>query len=429
MTETGERAFVPEPSNEEQEDEKQEVNVRLMLFFDGTLNNRTNVDERLAGTDIYERHQKAGSYNNAASNIALLERYVDQEAEVEGYDHVVSIYTEGAGTKDRKRDYMLGYALGVDKTGIDAKVEKGVEEAINRINGLILPREQFIGRLSVDLFGFSRGAASARYCVHQITSQGDLPIQDTLEAKDINLQQLNINFIGLFDTVSSHGVIYSNDVRTLKLDAVAQAKKVVQLAASEEYRAKFSLTDISSCEGSNGQQIFLPGAHSDIGGGYPNGEERQVVNIGPHSSIQRDKQWLINQGWYKEEEMEEVNLGPHPQGVEVALHVHREHISNAYSKIPLKIMAKFCREEGVTLIDEFPEKVSTEGESESLRSIDSTLMDYVNSGTPSEADDWQVTTPLLNEVRNRYLHMSARYDIGMKPRFRRGLRTRKTYRG
>jgi len=85
------------------------------------------------------------------------------------------------------------------------------------------------------------------------------------------VKKIEIDFAGLFDTVASHGLfrlLFSlSNTKNLKLHAVSKAKQAIHLIAAEEHRENFSLTDIASA-GSKGRELFLPGVHSDIGGGY-----------------------------------------------------------------------------------------------------------------------------------------------------------------
>jgi len=427
MTEIGEGIFVNPPEKDRKEDESiEEITLRLMLYFDGTLNNRTNIDERLNDSDIYQEHKDVGSYNNAKSNVALLEANVLEESE--DFDYVVSIYTEGAGTEDYEKDRMRGYAIGTGPTGIKAKVEKGVSEAINRISRELSSQSgQFIIKeIAIDLVGFSRGAASARYCIHYLMDSSQETLEEKLETQEFEVDTVDINFVGLFDTVSSHGLSFSNDVRTLKLDAIRRANQVVQLEASEEYRENFSLTSIKSA-GAKGIRICLPGAHSDVGGGYRSGEEAQTVFRGHHTDRREDKDWLIEKGWYREHEIELVSSRS-PYRQEIA--VRRKYVSNSYSKIPLDIMATNLTKHGAKLDKEIEKLTDISAETEELNELKALIDQRIEAGQTSTRSIWTKPDPLLNIIRNRYLHMSARYgDTGMAPRMVNGQRTRKVYEG
>ncbi len=428
MTQVGESVFVPQsPTQENKQDEPvQEIKIRVMLFFDGTLNNRTNVEQREKQTDVYEQYEGVDSYENGRSNIALLESLVTEDSE--GYDAVVSVYTEGAGTEDFQRDRTLGYALGVASTGVRRKTEKGIRDAVSNIQESLANQSgKFVLKtVDVDCFGFSRGAATARYCIHLLTDEDGEPLQERLEDGQLPTEAVNINFVGLFDTVSSHGLFFSNDVAALKLDAIRRANKVVQLEAAEEYRSNFSLTTIKSA-GGKGKRICLPGAHSDVGGGYTDGSEDQIVFVGSKEELLRDYHWLKDHGWYREEQLE-VIPSRRPQWHKIR--GQRERIKNTYSRIPLDIMCQYMKDEAIQFELGFMDK-STQipADATHLADLKQLIMATIDSPEISRPEIWQRKHPLLNRVRNRYFHMSARDSIGMKPRWKNGRRHRQHYEG
>ena len=92
--------------------------------------------------------------------------------------------------------------------------------------------------------------------------------------------------MGLFDTVSSYGFLYNlnsdfvnsiikDNVEELKLSIPRSVLKVVHLVAVNEYREHYALTNIKSAD-SRGIEIYLPGAHSDVGGGYHQTEKEYL---------------------------------------------------------------------------------------------------------------------------------------------------------
>jgi type VI secretion system secreted protein VgrG len=96
-----------------------------------------------------------------------------------------------------------------------------------------------------------------------------------------------LNFIGLFDTVAGIVSPFDGDFTPhnaanpgLNLGlAPGIARKVIHLAAGDEYRHNFSLNQA-------GQEIELPGSHSDLGGGYlPLATEKLLLSK-PDSSIE-----------------------------------------------------------------------------------------------------------------------------------------------
>lgn len=429
MTEVGEGAFVAEPPEhrkDEKKDSRKELKVRLLLFFDGTLNNRTNVEQREKGTAVYQEHAGNGSYENDRSNIAILESNVKED--ISGYDVTVSVYTEGPGTEDKQSDSLFGYAIGAGATGVKSKVEKGIRTAVfNLQRGLRNRSGNFIVKtIDVDCFGFSRGAAGARYCVYALKDESGEPLKEQLENWQMPTGTVTNNFVGLFDTVSSHGLLYSNDVGTLKLDAIRQANRVIQLEAAEEYRSNFSLTTIQSA-GEKGKRICLPGAHSDVGGGYTDGPEDQIVFIGNKEKLLIDYHWLKDQGWYREAQLQVI---PSKSPQLHKIRARRDHISNTYARIPLDIMRRYMEETSIQFKkNEIAQSTKLPSNDIELHELKQRILSLLDASSINRPDTWQGKDPLLHSVRNRYFHMSARNSFGMHPRWKNGRRARKYYEG
>lgn len=249
-------------------------------------------------------------------------------------------------------------------------------------------------------------------------------IKDQLRLHGFQVNETKIRFAGLFDTVSSHGISFRDDTRKLKLDAISEADMVVQLAAADEYRKNFSLTNIRSAD-KKGIEYFMPGAHSDVGGsyheiGHEGSNEDFTLYQGAPDAVKRDAQQLVNQGWYlytqTEQQIEYHEIKNH-LGLVVSAYTKgkRSGISNAYCRIPLKVMATHAKQQQVPInhdkleadakevIDDYPELVELE------RDIYRYMVTDRNTYNPC--------APLLKRVRNKHLHMSAKEKIGMTPRF------------
>ena len=334
---------------------------KVALFFDGTMNNRTNTEVRIAKKDTIldnDKKDMLSSYANFYSNVAILELLNKQRVKEK---QEVSVYVEGIGTvdfevvpgaiakdKDGKdkvdkngqkilatdadfsNDVMGGYAFGTGETGIVDRVTKGIREAKVAIRKAYNPDRQYIEKITIDVVGFSRGAAAARHCVSRYEGfKGVWPSQ-------LRLPELKINFVGLYETVSSYdvsenkaitvpkaliGTLFTKNVSELQLALGGVPKRVVHLTAQDEIRHNFALTTIdSSLRAGVGFQISLPGVHSDIGGGYverdpenltmdpdktyPNDPDRGRPAIRPLNRERRrmfnraEKQQLVEEGWY-----------------------------------------------------------------------------------------------------------------------------------
>jgi hypothetical protein len=411
----------PEPIVEEDPEDdppQARTSVRVSLFFDGTLNNRANTQEREANSEIYQRNNGEGSsFENDFTNVSRLEERLIGD---DSFDYSYSIYVEGIGTTNLEGDSTRGKALGTGSTGVKAKVRSGVERALNELlaglRELGISNGEIIERIHVDAFGFSRGAAAARYMVHFILTEN--PLKARIEAQGFSVEDLEINFIGLFDTVASYGLRHSNDTADLSLDAIRVAKKVVQLAAAEEHRKNFRLTDITSAVGAGvGVEIYLPGVHSDVGGGYVDPSEEVDLQIldfdrlfstaALRARFQREREWLIDSGWYLPAEIAEVNFWNE-------LKVTRRGILNHYNRIPLHHMANFAAETGLRFepVDE-PWPIPPEL-SEVRDIIDAHVADHVAGTITSNADHWiNMRGDTFKRLRHDYLHFSAYYGSTM----------------
>lgn len=319
------------------------VTIWLALFYDGTLNNRTNTNKRLSKPGILDGKDKdeRSSYANFLSNVAIME-YMNLRQKPENYH--ISVYVEGIGTinfeegattkdkngkeakvsdADNGNDEMQGYAFGSGPTGIRDRVTKGINQARKVIrSGAYDPETEFVEKIIIDVVGFSRGAAAAR---HFVSRRNELPGPLVNQGPP----ELIINFIGLFDTVSSFdeggkdwvGItgnvlqkvtegLFDDDVRQLHLNMGNVPKRVVHLTAGDEYRNSFSLTTIdTSLKAGVGFELELPGVHSDIGGAYAEPDPANPT-MDPHKPIRSlnkevrriksgaEKRQLIAQGWY-----------------------------------------------------------------------------------------------------------------------------------
>ncbi|MCH7370458.1 DUF2235 domain-containing protein [Aeromonas sp. MR16] len=289
-----------------------QINVlRIGVFFDGTGNNTRNaqaglqkVEQWLLETcsDPHQREKELrgcqmgrspveGSAANDVTNVwKLREQYRIGEDTLSA-----RAYISGIGTRDpepgkdgpvyRSDDPFtqgLDLDLGGENTSIIGKVmlacELKITEGIQLDLGRVLPEIDCIHRIEFDVFGFSRGAAAARHFVNVIDQKADHPlVKAVANNSDIRLKagfdwasrdDVRFTFIGLFDTVVSS---YNASVNVhLKADC---AERVVHLTAQDEVRKHFPLSRITEDKAGTDipahfTELALPGAHSDIGGGY-----------------------------------------------------------------------------------------------------------------------------------------------------------------
>lgn len=389
-------------------EDSKKIDFTFGIFLDGTLNSLYNTvarqefeertgkkaisQETIENADIKEKKYRfvdESSYENDLSNPAII--YKNYIADPDHPIHpIFKIYTEGIGTlttpdenenlneKDYKNDDVIGYAMGTtaiyQNTGIKAKVHKAISLMSNRILKVMKEQsDKTIGIITVDVFGFSRGAAAARHFVHEIT----LPAEKTggVDGKDVpsngflgylltegkqTFDRLIIRFAGLYDTVPHHGLKQENDIEDLGLNSINKANYVVHLVAADEHRANFNLAKISSVTKTSpesgkkgGIELYLPGVHCDVGGSYIEGMPEKKTRIDASFDYQELKKLrteLIAQGWFKEEELKiTANLGAEITDInkatvqtKMSLDSYRNYLSNQYSLIPLHLMVEFC---------------------------------------------------------------------------------------
>jgi hypothetical protein len=274
---------------------KTKVNFTIGIFFDGTGNNRFNSEKlyyknldkfnklnkkipddiEIKTTNGKIKIDNTSSYWNPYSNIVLLHDLYEQKNVLgrEKNKGVINVvlkqYVEGIGTLEDIEDDISGSAFGEGENGVIGKVASGCNDlAINISKALNKERE--ISSITFDVFGFSRGAASARHFCNEIlgsesikdlmkkndssstfVNQGNTRVDKKIkfipvgkrytlgllgkalknlkvqnEVKETYLEQpkITIRFLGLFDTVLSQFIV--KDHLGKKLDLLAPITKI-----------------------------------------------------------------------------------------------------------------------------------------------------------------------------------------------------------
>lgn len=241
------------------------------------------------------------SAGNELTNVQkLFDLYKQNEFNVEKTIFHHAQYITGIGTGNSTEiapadeDATWGLGMGINKYGVEAKVKTGIEQICSQLEGIVSTiRNEMtldgIRKLEFDVFGFSRGAAAARHFINVILDgEPGLFAQEFIKAsKELEVFLSNnydwtsnncclIQFAGLFDTVaaianplnldvSAHDG--KNDPIRLWLDPTRVSKAVHLVANSKtEYRYNFSVNLLNKA--AHFDEIVVPGAHSDIGGGY-----------------------------------------------------------------------------------------------------------------------------------------------------------------
>jgi len=221
----------------------------ISLFFDGTGNNRYQDAPR--GT---------------LSNIAKL--YLAHKDEAA--DGIEREYFIGVGTR---YDEFCPYTWVRDSMafggGFGAGGKARIDDALNRLSEFF-ERHINVSNRNVALFGFSRGAALARYMAYLLVHHGvkvDGHRTPLRAGKDFT-----IRFLGIFDTVGSFYFPGTDFSPSYDFDIPKEVQKVVHFVAAHERRSKFDLQSIRNKSDQslppNWVERIYPGMHSDVGGGY-----------------------------------------------------------------------------------------------------------------------------------------------------------------
>ena len=158
-------------------------------------------------------------------------------------------YLDGVGSRWGIVGKLIGGATG-------AGAAKRVEEQFANLQETFKTGDEVI-----DIVGYSRGATIARLFVHRIEEMFDQiqrADQSALEAPP------SVRFLGLFDTVASFGIPWSND-DDFRKDIPEFVEHTFHAMALDETRETFG---IERCLGNRAKitEVWFRGAHGDIGG-------------------------------------------------------------------------------------------------------------------------------------------------------------------
>ncbi|WP_128331352.1 DUF2235 domain-containing protein [Apibacter sp. HY039] len=364
------------------EDTPGNLSLTYGLFFDGTLNNRENTKiwKKVRGVDGYGSPSK--EEKEIYTTMAQKKKYwlfgkrvdIENNSYLNDFSNVArksmsckrdyTIYVEGIGTEVWEGDSTRGYAYGSGDTGIPEKVTKGCEELVKRVDDAIQKYKKNNPQLNsilltLDIFGFSRGAAAARYCAYnlqkreyaaqiqpsragrtgiqaayykdhegtrvdeqwlknqKLPAMGNLGLallKAGIDRELVEAVQVRVRFLGIYDTVASYdpdSLIFPSfreKIKKLHLDELGNPQKIVHLTSMDEHRTYFPLTRIKP--GEKRIERNFPGVHSDIGGSYTNyidtgSEKRLIEEGGPlrYKKIEAYYHQLIRTGWYTESQL------------------------------------------------------------------------------------------------------------------------------
>ena len=436
------------------------------------------------------------SYWNPYSNIVKLYDLYKEKSEAKGKTHIIKQYVEGIGTEKYKEDSVGGSSMGRGDTGIIAKVERGIKDLVKE-KIATLPKDKKIYKIVFDVFGFSRGAAAARHFCNEVKKPAyyvtrtkrdpydkyDRNARILTDEKDLvkhaggilgtelnkiglkpyeeTYNNIEIRFLGLFDTVVSDLVVKENIGYKLApffngIPIIAQEylediktnisglgiKKVFQIVANDEWRANFAYTPTE-----DGYTLYMLGAHSDIGGGYAELDKYTSIlgffdatKGGEEIFKQQEKirKYFIDNNYCKENEIWFEKIYEHTSGFYIEssptettpiyekisghyiLKTSR-YISNKYSLVPMYVILQKAIDYGVPFYKDYNEAIKNKvniknpfeheipdtEEFKMLREYLKEMLEVIKD--ESEKTYSLSSTEMFKHIRNRYVHLSSHY--------------------
>ena len=440
------------------------------------------------------------SYWNPYSNIVKLHDLYKEKSETDlrtkKNKYTLKQYVEGIGTEKYKEDSVGGSSVGRGDTGSIAEGERGIKDLVKE-KIAPLPKDKKIYKIVFDVFGFSRGAAAARHFCNEVkktayyvtrTKQDPYDRKGRILTKEKDLvkhaggilgaelnkiglkpyeetyNNIEIRFLGLFDTVVSDLVVKENIGYKLTpffngIPIIAQEylediktnisglgiKKVFQIRANDEWRANFAYTPTE-----DGYTLHMLGAHSDIGGGYAELDKYTSIlgffdatKGGEEIFKQQEKirKYFIDNNYCKENEIWFEKIYEHTSGFYIEssptettpiyekisghyiLKTSR-YISNKYSLVPMYVMLQKAIDYGVPFYKNYDEatpkppyrfeyEIPDTEEFKMLREYLKEMLDISKKKDEEEDEskkNYSLSSPKMFEhIRNRYVHLSSHY--------------------
>ena len=248
---------------------------------------------------------------------------------------VFNLYIEGSGQLWDKGNDKEGLGMGTGRTGVVGLVSKAVVFVTDYVNSIVSFRQRPNVNLHFAVFGFSRGSTCGRLFSFLIADDvNKLPRKDEFKQylptsywkngkmsflEEYQKKRMTVDFLGIYDTVSSIGFFLKEERSTgygiNRFKAIKDApnkdketyvntlhpfytftdahnnfhcnnvtdyglyspqcenvKHTFHICAMDEYRENFALVDLGTQLNSHCTEVFMPGCHSDIGGGYMFGD-------------------------------------------------------------------------------------------------------------------------------------------------------------
>ncbi len=229
-----------------------------------------------------------------ASMVDLSARHRDAMGKAPLADFLSAAERDNRKTRDqfelvlRRLQAAVSQHLPDKRTGRPKKVDPGIVQTIH-----------------VSIFGFSRGATQARAFANWLIEMCRLDARLAGRSDGITLGgfKLEVDFLGLFDTVASVGAgnTFGNSWLGRLFDGhgtwadsegslrIPEGIRCLHLVAAHEVRRSFPLDSIAVGQNvpANSEEVVFPGVHSDLGCGYCPREQGRGIDPGGADMLAR----------------------------------------------------------------------------------------------------------------------------------------------
>lgn len=242
----------------------------LLVFLDGTWNDENGKENDGLTTNIYKLFDALEGDRHPFTGIPMVKEHAEH----------LALYFRGIGNDDDNS--MAGTFFKGAFGGSEKRIRDSAYCAIVK---------HYRKGDHISIFGFSRGAASARMLAGDIAREGianNITVHfDTEENKSTKVEEEvfkkysakgeahhrpKVNFLGIFDTVGAFGIPINIGFGFQKINLFKDlgihphVEKVVHCVSIDESREPFIPTLCNKRDGVD--EVFFAGVHSDIGGGY-----------------------------------------------------------------------------------------------------------------------------------------------------------------
>ena len=216
------------------------------------------------------------------------------------------------------------------------------------------------------------------------------------------------------------------------------------MTAADEYRLYFSLTNINSAiRHGFGMEVAISGAHADVGGSYASAVQKY---FSVKENFPGMKNWFQNQGFFKENDIDwskgrtyQTDMGDTAKTPETMTATRKHIIPNDYARVAFKIMRLVVETHCSDKVIAFNRNWIKHREASQFPEIIELLNKLPYDIQKASQDAWAksynfelskyYSPEQVRKIRYKYIHWSAKNELGYELRTENGLPFRKIHEG